>query len=76
MKKPKGKDYGIGVGYRTDVPYNIIGYNTALKEYIDYLEKKLNTEDESKCIGCETKLEPTFDKRKYCPNMKCKLDFQ
>jgi len=45
MKRPNGKDYGVGVGYKNDVPFDPIGYNTALKKYIDYLETELNSVD-------------------------------
>lgn len=45
MKRPNGKDYGIGIGFKTDPPYNPIGYNTALKEYIDYLEAQLQEQN-------------------------------
>ena len=38
MERPNGKDYGIGAGYKNDVEFNPVGYITALKEYIDYLE--------------------------------------
>jgi len=47
MNRPDSKDYGINVGFKNDVPMDIIGYNTALKEYIDYLELEALNQSEN-----------------------------
>ena len=55
-----------------NVPIKTMKYIASLEERIE----ALTIHSVRLCLTCETKLEKTSENKKYCPNMKCKSDFQ